>query len=787
VGLGGITYTLVSPRRLVSLSGLALTFGLEALCLGFPLALGDRVAMLALTLRRLADAGFLANTLGWCAISGLVILPTALVAGFQFALLLALLGRGRERVGRQVGLAYAWNTIGAMAGSLAGGFGLLPVLSAPGVWRGTVLLLALVSLAAAMVDWVGGTRSAGAWAGGVRRAQLGLASVAVVSLALLGAQGPTAAWRHSSIGVGRADQFSRAPAVERRDQVHYWRRVLLWERDGVESSVALTAEKGISFLVNGKNDGNARFDAGTSAMSGLIGALLHPEPKRAFIVGLGTGTTAGWLAAVPSVQQVDVAELEPTMMRVAQACELVNHAALRNPRIRVAFGDARELLAVARGGYDLVISEPSNPYRAGVASLFTREFYASAAGKLSERGLFLQWVQAYEVDQPTVRAACATLASVFPVVEAWETQASDLLFVATSRPLDYDVASLRARVAQEPFRSALRRIWRMSDLEGFLAHYLSSNTLSRDLARQPGLRLNTDDRTIMEFSFGRAVGQRRPFDTRHWLADSQARQTDRPPVRNGTVDWRAVEDRRHSMFVLEGLEPPPTAATPAQEHRVRAKTRFVNGDFHGALTAWRAQTDSPADRTELLLVAQSLADAGNPEASAYLEPLRSEAPGEAEVLTAHLLWRQGRLTEATAALASAFVRYRSDPWPLPLLMHRALGIAQTITQQSQDRALARRLHTVLGEPFAVRLWDQARLACRFNLALDSADPALLGEAIAAFEPQVPWRRYFLEKRLACYTLLGDPRARRAERDWQTYLASAPPEQDQPRGPLPGGR
>src|SRR5436309_13768249 len=117
VGLGGITYTLWHPRRLLSLEGLALTFGLEALCLAIPFALGDRVALLALSFRTLASVGFNATAFGWTLVAALVVFPASLVAGLQFPLLIALLGQGRDRVGRQVGLAWAWNTLGAVAGA----------------------------------------------------------------------------------------------------------------------------------------------------------------------------------------------------------------------------------------------------------------------------------------------------------------------------------------------------------------------------------------------------------------------------------------------------------------------------------------------------------------------------------------------------------------------------------------------------------------------------------------------------------------------------------------------
>src|SRR6185436_13717768 len=115
---------------------------------------------------------------------------------------------------------------------------------------------------------------------------------------------------------------------------------------------------------------------------------------------------------------------------------------------------------------------PSNPYRAGVASLFTREYYAAAGDRLTAQGLFLQWVQLYEIDAPTLHTIVATMASVFPHVEAWQTGGDDLVLVGAKAPLAHDEAALARRIDTEPFKTALRVAWRSEGLVGFLAHFV---------------------------------------------------------------------------------------------------------------------------------------------------------------------------------------------------------------------------------------------------------------------------------------------------------------------------
>src|SRR5581483_2604776 len=405
-----------------------------------------RIAIWTALLRPLGSIGFAGLLAGWAAICAVVVLPAAFLAGVQFPLLIALLGAGDDEVGSQVGLAYAWNTGGAILGSLAGGFGALPILTAPGAWRLVVVMLAALavwSLAAARRERAPERR--GGW-------MLALA-LAALAVALLSARGPTAAWRHGAVGAGRA------PTSGTPNTLAEWaaslRREIIWEAEGVESSVAINNAAGYAFVVNGKVDGNARNDAPTQVMSGLIGALLHPAAKKSMVIGLGTGSTAGWLGAVPTMERVDVAELEPAILHVADLCRPVNRDARSNPKIHVLIGDARELLLVGRERYDVIFSEPSNPYRAGISSLFTQDFYRAGAARLENGGLFLQWVQAYSVDAETVRSAYATVASVFPYVETWVTEEADLVLVASLQPIRYDVQQLRARIAEEPWASAL--------------------------------------------------------------------------------------------------------------------------------------------------------------------------------------------------------------------------------------------------------------------------------------------------------------------------------------------
>ena len=147
IGLGGGAYALWNRART---GAFALTCTAEALVLMLPFALGDRIAILANLLRPLGTIGFTGHLIGWTIVTAIVVLPAAFVSGFQFPLLIALLGHGSDDVGSDVGAAYAWNTAGAIAGSLAGGFGLLPLLGAEGCWRAAAGMLIALGIASAL-------------------------------------------------------------------------------------------------------------------------------------------------------------------------------------------------------------------------------------------------------------------------------------------------------------------------------------------------------------------------------------------------------------------------------------------------------------------------------------------------------------------------------------------------------------------------------------------------------------------------------------------------------------
>ncbi len=696
---------------------------------------------------------------GWATVAAVVVLPAAFLAGFQFPILISLLGRGREKVGTHVGMAYAWNTAGAILGSLAGGFGLLPILSAPGTWVFVTLLLTALAVAALLV-------SAGRKEKASRRWWIP-AGAAAISIALVCASGPTAAWRHSPIGAGRV-HLSNASSNQLQEWLRDQRRRTIWDADGVESSVALRMTSGgLAFTVNGKIDGNSRSDAATQVMGGLIGAALHPEPRRALVIGLGTGSTAGWLAAVPSIERVDVVELEPAILHVAEVCAPVNRDVLGNSKVRITIGDAREYLLTSRERYDVIFSEPSNPYRAGISSLFTAEFYRAVRDRLAPGGIFLQWLQAYEVDSETVRTVYSTLESAFPKIESWFARNPDLILAATAVPIAYDADALRGRLAQDPYRSALPEAWGIEGLEGFLSHFIARSSFVTGLLAGRPAPPNTDDRNVIEFAFARSLGRDSLFDLDTSRELARQRREDRPALTRGSVDWEQVRRLRVSTLTAQGVPPRIGPDVKGEELRQSvAQKNFLEFHSDAVLAGWRGAPWEPVGSVELAVVSDALADGGDESAAVYIERLRETRPVEAAILLAQLRWRQGRFAEATDFFEKGFALYRKDPWPLFSVMNRSFTTIADIA--GRDRALAARLEKALAQPFALLILNEERLQTRYKVAT-YLDSSVLEEAILALEPHVPWRKALLERRARLYESTGNPRAPLARRELDLFL------------------
>ncbi len=425
-------------------------------------------------------------------ISGLAMLPTALVFGINFPAP-AMLNVGRQTsagsAAGAVGRAYAWNTLGAIVGAISAGFWLLPRLGSfhlLAVTAGANLVLAAVlSLESSPVS---------AWKM--------IASAANIVLLIAAAF------------IGFSNYFYD-PAVAAYNTVMYWdlydRPLTMREHahlvdvvyfvDGLNSTISVAkTDNYVALRTNGKVDASNQ-DKTTQLLVGHLGALAHP-PRRVLLIGFGSGMTASALASYPEMERLDIVEIEPAVVGAAPLLTELNRNVLRDPRVHVTFDDARNFLFTTRERYDLIVSEPSNPWIAGVATLFTREFYKAAQSRLLPGGVFVQWVQAYSLYPEDLRMLLATFLSEFQGATLWHGDTPDLILMAPSPPAGEILSRARGLDANPRLHEDFKELG-MSDPAGLFGFYMLDDAGLRKFAS--GARINTDDLTLLEYHAPRSL------------------------------------------------------------------------------------------------------------------------------------------------------------------------------------------------------------------------------------------------------------------------------------------
>ena len=410
-----------------------------------------------------------------------LILPTSACIGAAFPFALSLADdRAREAAGR-FGLVYAINTVGSVAGSLATGFIFIP-------WLGIQPTLWIVSgsLVAATIALI----TAGALTGLSRAVGLFAAAASIVLVVI------SPGWDRELLASG---VYMYAPYVPKDLDLETQLKAgdLLYYREGAAATVSVKKLTGTTTLaIDGKTDASNRGDMLTQKLIAHIPLMLHPDPKNVFILGLGSGMTVGAALTHP-IERADVVEMSPEVVEASAFFKAENRNALADPRTHLIIGDGRSHLALSNRKYDVIISEPSNPWIAGVASLFTKEFFDSARRRLAPGGIICQWVNGYNISDADLKSVLATFISVFPQGAVLQIGTNDVLMLAT--------AAERSNFRRSAAADALKNTEVAADLATVgVVDAFSIDTLvmgfARDFAGRPAAPVLTDDRLTLEFT-----------------------------------------------------------------------------------------------------------------------------------------------------------------------------------------------------------------------------------------------------------------------------------------------
>jgi len=496
LALGGFLYARLFGRREVGLS----TFGIIQLLVGLAalatIPLFERLPLLFLRLLyALGDSFslFLSIQLLLCAL--VMLLPTVLL-GMTFPLVAQLFTQNLDRVGSSVGISYAANTLGAILGAFAGGFIFIPWI---GIQNSIILGVAL-NLSVGWFLLVLDPRATLQ-----RRSAVGL--LVLVAGIFIPLKMPRWDPRVITSGVSIYDDAFEELETDslrlekmRKDDIVYY-------KEGLTATISV--HRGVFdylyFKTNGKVDGS-HGDTLTQLMIGYIPLLLNPAAKSVAVIGLGTGMTAKAVGSFP-IREIEILEIEPAMAEAARYFDDFNENILDDPRVRLLFVDGRNYILATPKFYDVITSEPSNPWIAGVANLYTREFYAVAKSKLRDNGIFAQWFHNYSMSLDDFRMVFRTFGEVFPYVTVWELGEEDYLLVGSKKEQVFDYTVLTEVFSKN---RTLREDFKDLGLTG-IYEVLSFYRMGRKelMAFSKGAGVNTDDGAQLEYSAPKNVG----FDT----------------------------------------------------------------------------------------------------------------------------------------------------------------------------------------------------------------------------------------------------------------------------------
>jgi spermidine synthase len=427
------------------------------------------------------EAGYLFFNLSGQAVAAFVMLPATFCAGMTLPLITgALLRRGAGEAA--IGKVYAANTLGAIGGVLLAVHVGLPLLGL----KGTLI-------AGAAIDAVLGLVLLYRFAPAKRPFAFAAAACGALFV-------PVSAAFELDANKMTAGVFRHGDLSSSRDAT------VLFRKDGKTATVHLVLyPEATSIRTNGKSDGSINLkpegergsDEITMVLTGAVPLALKPDAKTAAVIGIGTGLTMHTLLQSLTIERVETVEIESAMAEASRGFLPRNAAAFADPRGSILIDDAKTFFSTRNRRYDIIISEPSNPWVSGVSNLFTREFYRRIRSHLNPGGLLVQWFQLYEVDASLVASVMGALGEEFAHYAIFAPSDHDVLIVASQAPIPLPAS---ARVFEEPAVARELRtvhvLW-AGDLD---ARYLGSRATLEPLFASYGMPANSDYYPVLDLN-----------------------------------------------------------------------------------------------------------------------------------------------------------------------------------------------------------------------------------------------------------------------------------------------
>ena len=553
-------------------------------------------------------------------LAGLLLLPTVMMGG-TYPVATRALTRDAASAPAEVGRAYAWNTGGAILGSLGAGLVLIPALGL----QDTLWVAVTLNLAAAAVLLR-------------QRARVAWLLPAAGVLALLGS--PDWDPRHMNL----APHIYATDLVEDPDKLAKFRDSgsVRFHEEGIGSTVTVVQRMSGSQVlrINGKTDASTQADKLHQGFIGALPMVLAPEIDDVLVIGLGSGMTLASALTFP-VERLRVVELLPEVVRGARSFGERLGNPMTDERVEILVEDGRHLLMSEQADYDVIISQPTNLFISGMSTLFTQEIFEAMRDNLSDDGVALVWVQGYLVFEEDVKTIARTFQEVFPEAHLWNIGAHDLVFTGHRSAFEADPDALRVRMDRLSASPAVAWSGLREPLDLQRHYMMGPEALAAWAGAGP---LHTDADPFLEFSAPKALFQEEGrLEPENWLGARGLL----PTAPGAPID--GLEARRQSSIALENA---------ALEGDLRALQRALASDPQhpvGLARQVRLQHE----------VALQLARQGDLDtAEALVIQLLERSPDvlPAWRLLASIAAQRGDASAATAVLARAAAANASNPY-----------------------------------------------------------------------------------------------------------------------------
>jgi predicted membrane-bound spermidine synthase len=400
-----------------------------------------------------------------------VMLPAAIFLGASFPLAVRILARNAAQAGGSTARVFAWNTVGAVAGSLLAAFVLLPALG----FEGTIKLVAAANFSLAL--WVA-----------VCVARRRLITIGVTATGLLATVLVYAPSRPDAVVTSTAFPISYHTDPE---EVFY--------AVGRSATVLMLEENGYFYLrSNGLPEASilAKGSPPVQDPEKWLTALpvaARPDAQTMLLIGFGGGVALEGVP--PSISDIDVIELEPEVINANRAIATQrNNDPLEDARVNIVNNDARNALRLTSKRYDIVVSQPSHPWTSAAAHLYTRDFLGEAKARMNDDGVFVQWINSEFIDEPLLRTLAATLRSEFEHVRLYQPGDQVLVFLASDTEMTPEQQLARSG---DPITDDIMHYSRMgmNGVEDLLTALIMDEAGVAEFAEDA--RISTDDNLLM--------------------------------------------------------------------------------------------------------------------------------------------------------------------------------------------------------------------------------------------------------------------------------------------------